>query len=118
MSKPLYPTADYHNIVNTKPFQVFAMFFDDGLLSLFKSEISKYVLLKNEHDPLTSVEEMKAFICILIVSENGPRPPERLYWDSEKDMIFLIKDALRRNRFLLIKRFLHFNDNLNSLMED
>ena len=106
MSKPLYPTADYHNSADTKPFQMFVMFFDDVLLSLFKSEISKYVLFKNEHDPLTSVEEMKVFICILIVSENDPRPPKRLYWDSEKDMtIFLIIDAMRRNRFLIIKRF-------------
>ena len=43
-SKPIFPTAYYRNIAAKKPFPVFEMFFDDVLLSLIKSEISKYAL--------------------------------------------------------------------------
>ena len=95
------------------------MFFDDDLLLLIESEFSKNALFKNEYDALSSIEDLKVFIGILIASGNDPKTTERLYWDSEKDMInFLVKEATSRNRFLLIKSFLHINNNVNSSVED
>ena len=42
--KPIFPTVYYRNIADKKPFPVFEMFFDDVVLSLIKSEMSKYAL--------------------------------------------------------------------------
>ena len=82
------------------------MFFDNVLLSLIKSELSKYALFKNEHDLFQSIKELKVFIGILIASGNDPKPSERLYWDTEQDKTkFLVKEAMRCNRFLLIMWF-------------
>jgi len=55
---------------------------------------------------------MKTFFGILMVSGYHPLPSRRMYWSLEEDLrVALVAQAMSRNRFEEILRFLHFNDN-------
>ncbi|XP_050435502.1 piggyBac transposable element-derived protein 3-like [Adelges cooleyi] len=81
-------------------------------MELIITQSERYAFQKNE--PLFSLDKgkLKCFLAILILSGYNQLPSERHYWDSEKDMNHqLVSGAMRRDRFLEIKRFLHLNDN-------
>ena len=61
---------------------------------------------------IMSIEELKAFIGVLLFSSYHILPSERHYWSNDEDLgISLVKNALSRNRFQMLKRFIHFIDN-------
>lgn len=79
---------------------------------MLQEESSHYALFMNSPDPKITKEEFKVFIAILILSGYNSLPSERLYWDSEYDVNnALVTNAMRRDRFIQIKRCLHFVDN-------
>ncbi|KAJ8948221.1 hypothetical protein NQ314_008458 [Rhamnusium bicolor] len=55
---------------------------------------------------------MWCFIAILIVSGYNTLPSKRMYWDMNDDVKnILVSNEMRRNQFLQIQRYLHFQDN-------
>ncbi|KAI4468074.1 transposase is4 [Holotrichia oblita] len=58
-------------------------------------------LFSNCQDPKISIEEVKCFLAILIISRYNEIPGKRCYWDSESDMRNnIIYNSIRRDRFL------------------
>lgn len=101
---------------NKSEVEMFEMFFDNKVISLLVEESNKYALSKNCPNPYITSDEIKCFIGILIVSGYNELPSKRMYWDTKSDVRNdLVADAMRRNRFENILRFLHCvdNDNLN-----
>jgi len=111
-SEALFPEADYSALRLLSPVDLFEVLFSDDVWKLIVSECTCYALFLNCADPKVTIEEMKVFISILIVSGYNVLPGKRYYWESSTDVRNeLIYHSMRRDRFIQIMRFLHFTDN-------
>lgn len=107
-----FPKDNYAMYKNMTHCELFELFFTDELLQLISQQTTTYALFRNCPDPQVSVEELRVFIAILLVSGYNELPSKRSYWESSKDMRNdLVYEAMRRDRFLQICRFIHFADN-------
>lgn len=107
-----FPPADYSYFQNMSPLELFYLFFDEEFWVHIMSETKKYALFKNCADPDIKLQEMKSCFGILILSGYHSLSSRRFYWDQKEDMgVPMVKNAMRRNRFEQILRFLHFADN-------
>lgn len=97
---------------NLSPYELFTLFFDDDILNIIVDNTVLYARQKNDHGFTVTVEEMRQFIGILIVSSFNTRPQERHYW--EKDEIVrcsAVAKTMSRERFKKIKSYFHLVDN-------
>jgi len=102
--------AAARNIINT-PADCFLYFLNEEFTSLVATQSNFYAAQHNRQLNVTT-EEVKVFICILLLSGYSPLPNRRLYWSSDPDVINeQVINAMRRNRFEDIMRNLHFADN-------
>lgn len=110
--KSCFSNPDYSEYADYTPVQMFELFWDDNLYQYLVQETQKYAAFKNYPDPCISCEELKTALSILILSGYNEKPGKRFYWDSLPDMAnSLVKNSMRRNRFLQIMQFLHCADN-------
>ena len=108
----LFPEADYTAVRFLSPVDLFELLFSDDVWKLMVCECTRYALFLNCADPKVTIEEMKVFISILIVSGYNVLPGKRFYWESSTDVRNeLIYKSMRRDRFIQIMRFMHFADN-------
>ncbi|KAG5863296.1 hypothetical protein JTB14_020643 [Gonioctena quinquepunctata] len=92
--------------------EIFEQFIDTEIIEYFVNESRRYALFLNRPDPKISGDEIRCFIAILIVSGYNNLPSKRDYWDSGDDMRnAAVFQAMRRNRFLDMCRFIHCADN-------
>lgn len=65
-------------------------------------------------DLALSTAELRVFLAILLLSGFCCLPRQHMYWESSEDTHNLaVVKAMGRPRFLEIKRFLHFEDEVN-----
>ncbi|KAF2881285.1 hypothetical protein ILUMI_24885 [Ignelater luminosus] len=94
------------------PLEIFKLFFDEEVVTVFVTETKKCALLKNDGNMNVSSEEIKAFLGILILSGYNILPEKKYYWDTKSDMKNkLVSECMRRDRFLFITRYFHIGDN-------
>lgn len=107
-----FPSADYSVFENKSVVDIFELFIDDEIILFLVEETNQYALFKNLPDPKVSLEEMNCFLAILILSGYNELPSKRMYWeqnlDTRKELVY---NAIRRNRFEQILRFLHLASN-------
>lgn len=112
------------------PFTLYKLFFTDYILEKIVKEtndyaaqcINNYSSSSRMHQQAwqsVTREEMITFISILLIMGVVPLPEIRLYW-SKKEMYAnaRIKNAMKRDRFLSILKFLRFSDNNTARNED
>lgn len=119
------------NIDCNDPFSLYKLFFTDYILEMIVEETNKYALqcINNSSSnnsrrhqqawqPVTK-SEMDTFIGILLIMGVTQLPDIKLYW-SKNDMYtnVRVKNAMKRDRFLSILKFLHFSDNTTARTED
>jgi len=76
------------------------------------TETRNYATQKNEPSFKVDEGDLKCFIGFLILTGYNQLPSERNYWDSKPDMNNpMVTEAMRRDRYLQLKRFIHLNDN-------
>lgn len=93
------------------PINIFSIVLGDDFLELIVKESNRYALQKKVLICLT-LEELKAFIGILILMGLNPLPSLRLYWSTDQNFTnHRISSIMTLKRFLKILRFLHLNDN-------
>ena len=91
---------------------MFELFFDDKLIDLIVDQSILYCLSKNWPNLNVTKKEIKVFLGILIVSGYNPLGSKRDYWSTGDDLRNkAIYDAMRRDRFEVIMKCLHFKDN-------
>ena len=67
---------------------------------------------KNMHNFKTDQDEMKKFLGLIIISGYHSLPSENDYWSTADDMIMpIFSSTMSKERFRLIKRYLHIADN-------
>ena len=105
-----FPEGDYSRYNQMSEIELFELFFSDELLDYCKKQMTKYCTKKNWSDISVTIEELKVFLGILIVSGYHPMPRRRMYWSQSPDVHNdAISSAMRRDRFDEIMRSLHFN---------
>ena len=67
--------------------------------------------MRNDVDFVTSADEMRAFVGILLLSGYNIRSSEKDYWDEADDLKAECIQNLPKNRYLKLKASLHFADN-------
>lgn len=108
-----FPSPDYSQSKDKTPVELFEDFFDDDFWELLRSETEMYMRQKNASDAPPVIEELKCFVGILILSGYNVLPSCRNYWDQKSDMHNeMVSNAMRRNRFLTILKYIHCADNL------
>lgn len=104
-----------NDLENLEPVAVFEKLFDDEIFDLLVHETNLYSSQKNEHSFFVSKADMKLFVGILLLTGYHKLPSERNYWSLNQDLrVPVIQNAMSRNRFQEIKKYVHLADN-NSL---
>ncbi|RVE42918.1 hypothetical protein evm_012446 [Chilo suppressalis] len=111
---PPFSPSSCHNYTDMSCTDMFQLFFDDKLCEFLIKQSTCYALFLNCPDPRFCTAELRCFIAILILSGYNKLPSKRSYWDSGDDMRnTLVHNAMRRDRFIQIMRFIHAADNNN-----
>ena len=109
---PLFPEGDYRSFNGMMPHEMFELYFTSELLEHVQEQIGLYCAFKGKPDPHVTVEELKVFLGILILSGYACFPRRRMYWEESPDVgNNLVANAMRLNRFEKIMEVLHFHDN-------
>ena len=109
---PIFPEGDYSSYTGMMPHEFFELFFTSDLLEHVQEQIGLYCAFKGKPDPNVTVQELKVFLGILILSGYACYPRRRLYWEESPDVgNNLVSNAMRLNRFEKIMEVLHFQDN-------
>ena len=115
----LFPMPDVSEYRNMSCYQVTELFLDCEVISFLVDQLTKYALQKNMPDPKVTTEEMKCFLGILVLSGYNNLPGKKCYWDSSEDMRnHMVYNAMRRDRFIQILRFIHCADNTALYQKD
>ncbi|XP_042144213.1 piggyBac transposable element-derived protein 2-like [Ixodes scapularis] len=94
------------------PSQIFSTIFDDHILTHIIVQTGHYAKQKNEHGFSFSLDDLKRFIGILLLSGYHSLPRQKLYWCVDEDVgVPYVAKCMSRNRFYEIKGFLHLADN-------
>lgn len=93
------------------PLAIFETFFDSQLFEHIKIQTELYTSQKNKNFT-TSIEELKAFLGLLILMVFHKLPSLKLYWSTDLNFhVERVAKVMSVKRFLQLLRFLHMNDN-------
>src|SRR6218665_2729292 len=95
------------------PTQLFEQLFTPDMFDLMARETQRYARhVRNDVDFVTSADEMRAFVGILLLSGYNIRSSEKDYWSEADDLkAECIQHLMPKNRYLKLKASLHFADN-------
>ena len=96
------------------------MFWDDEFFVYIKQQSELYA---KQITPTSlfevSVEELKVFVAIILLSGYNNLPRRDMYWSLDEDVRNeAVASAMSRNRFREILRYIHFADNLAAPNDD
>lgn len=97
---------------NKTPTDTLERFFNHQIIELIVKYSNLYALQQNDILDV-SESEIKVFLAILMVSGYVKMPNYKMYWEKSVDIPEIIPCSMRRDRFIKIKKYLHFCDNLN-----
>ena len=104
------------------PLELFEKLMTPSIYEFVIRETVRYAATcKNKTDFTLSADELKTFIGILLFSGYHKVPSERDYWSNDEDLcILVIKKAMSRNRYQLLKSVVHFcnNEEANNHKDD
>lgn len=106
-------TSGSNIVTSESPIEIFLQIFGEDLLLLIVTESNQYAQQKGTTLDL-SVEELKAFIGILVIMGFNSLPSLRLYWSTDTNFrSSRISSIMPLKRFLKVLRYLHISDNEN-----
>ena len=89
--------------------------------SIFSTEMLKYIVLqtnlyanrdKNNEKFKVLECEMQKFLGVILLSGYHTVPEEQQYWSTQPDLrVEIVAKTMSRNRYLEIKKYMHFADN-------
>nr|CAH7746139.1 unnamed protein product [Callosobruchus chinensis] len=100
------------DLENLSPVDIFEKLFDNDIYNHISQETNIYSSQKNKHDFFVSRDDLKIFVGILLLTGYHKLPSERNYWSLDDDLkVPIVENAMSRNRFLEIKKYIHIADN-------
>lgn len=110
--KSNFPAEDYSAYASMTVTEIFELFLNDDIVNYLVDETRKYALFLNLTDPKITGDEIRCFVSILMLSGYNQVPSRKNYWENAPDIKNeFISQSMRRDRFLLIMRFVHCADN-------
>jgi hypothetical protein len=98
-------------------FEVFRQFSDEIVRATIIRETAQYTSQNDDISFTLSFEELDNILGIVLLSGYHRLPSERMYWSRSDDLVIpIIGQVMSRNRFLKIKKNMHFANN-NELQE-
>ncbi|XP_055911228.1 piggyBac transposable element-derived protein 3-like [Eupeodes corollae] len=98
-----------------RPFQVVSEYrrLEEAIENIFNEEDNQKVTYeKNNHEFQITVDDLKLCFGILLLTGYHSLPRERLYWSLDEDLhVPSVSKVMSKNRFVDIKKCLHFCDN-------
>ncbi|XP_024858094.1 uncharacterized protein LOC108249818 isoform X2 [Kryptolebias marmoratus] len=95
------------------PFWYFRMFFTDEMIEHVAHHTNLYSAQELADPVQTSPKEMKDFVAILLYMGVFSFPSLEDYWHHDS-RFSAVADIMSRDRFQVLHRFIHFNDNQQS----
>ncbi|CAK9801055.1 PiggyBac transposable element-derived protein 3 [Anthophora plagiata] len=94
------------------PVEVFETIFDEGIMTYIVRQSVTYAAQNNRHSFTFSTDCLRKCIGFLLLTGYHSLAQEKMYWCEDEDLcIEVVRKCFPRNRYLEIKRNLHFNDN-------
>jgi hypothetical protein len=94
------------------PLHLFQLYFTRDVATMISVETVRYARQCGDMVFTVDVEEIDRFIMILLYTSYVHLPRQSLYWSRDFDCALQIpSQAMSRNRFTEIKKYLHFCDN-------
>ena len=92
--------------------EVFEELFDNEIRKHIVQQSTIYASQKNRHSFVFSDNCLKKLIGFLLLTGYHGLLQEKMYWCEDEDVeCDIVRACFSRNRYLKIKRNLHFNDN-------
>ena len=102
---------NHQDLIDLSPYELFMIYFDDILQHLIR-ETNRYAAQCNDHTFKVTEAEMKRFCGIFLLSGYHTLPQQDMYWCLDEDLrVPLVSNAMTRNKFKEIKKYLHMADN-------
>lgn len=93
------------------PYEIFEQTFGLETLNLIIQQSNIYATQNGKSLNLT-IDELKAFLGILVIMGFHNLPSIKLYWSQDSNFkVDRISDVITQKRFLAILRYIHLNDN-------
>lgn len=102
------------------PIELWNLFFTTQMTEMMIRQTHLYGNREcNDPNFTTTVEEMKRFLGILLLSGYHSVPHEDHYWSNSPDLgVGIISEAMSNKRYHPLKKYLHLADNQNLLTGD
>ena len=102
---------DFSEVIT--PASIFSLFFDDEVIRLIVEMTNLYARRDHgDHTFTTTPNERRRFIAILLLSGYNWLPHRGMYWETAPDVHNqCVADAIPRNRFDTLMKYLHLCDN-------
>ncbi|KRX33549.1 PiggyBac transposable element-derived protein 2 [Trichinella murrelli] len=108
-------TASGSSCVSREPVQYFTQYFHPTLLNNIVEQSHVYAAQCNSNFQITETE-LETFLGTLLKMGLVPKPRYSMYWSMELRCDAIV-DAMSRNRFHEVLRYLHFNDNSEAVVD-
>jgi hypothetical protein len=109
--RKMKPRAD---LLDMTPAQLFLEVWDHKIMDHICRESVKYAVSRGYVDIEISVNDIQSYLAVLLLSGYADLPSRRMYWETKSDVYnHLVAENMPRNKFDLIHRIIHFNDNAN-----
>ena len=91
---------------------MFKKFLTDNMLQFICNESVRYAQRKGSHSYKLELHDLKAFIAILLISENADLIRRSVFWECSADVHNdAVSSMMSKNRFDEIMKYLHLADN-------
>ena len=103
-----------------QPEEYFELFYDEKVINFITSMFNMYASQdKGDASFLTNPEEIKCWLGILMLSGYMSFPRWRMMWEYHSELYLpSVSNAMRRNRFEILKAYAHFSDNTKLTKDD
>ena len=103
-----------------QPEEYFELFYDEKVINFITSMFSLYASQdKDDASFSTNPEEIKCWLAILMLSECMSFPRWRIMREYHSEWYLpSFSNAMRRNRFEILKAYAHFSDNTKLTKDD
>ncbi|KAK3889949.1 hypothetical protein Pcinc_006101 [Petrolisthes cinctipes] len=107
------PSKTGENHCGKEPYEIFKVFFGREIIHHITEQINLYAVRdKNDSKFCVTEGEIRKFLGLLLISGHHSLPSENYYWSTSEDMPEpVFGKTMSRDRFRIIKRYLHLADN-------
>lgn len=93
------------------PHELFELFLTNNEMERICAESTNYARMKGDHKFTMTMDKIKAFLAILLVSGYAELSRQEMYWERREDGHNLLVSAMMtKNEFLECKKYLHLAD--------